>query len=627
VTERTLYGHELKVLKSADIVYPTGTTPQYIGETEGAYRDGAKATSAFLDLDVKYRVSPDLTVKGLLSSTKGVGQTALDQGLTYTRYGTGVRYALGGLRDAPFVQWLGTGPNVPGRNADGSGFVLTGRAASGVKTTDKENSINVDAEYRLDHAIVKSLEFGARHADHRRDSARRFPQLRTANLLDNAPTSASSFIPYPGDFGADLDGPSGWDNQSWTLTPEAMKAYFAANYKPTNADWERRVSTELDMRERQSAAYIMGNLEGERWSGNLGLRYVRTKVNAAVPSPIPVGTCPRTEPGKPATTCAAVPGAITTTSDGVQYYDGVPFNPLAGVMYYKQAKESTYGNLLPSLNIRYELTKDQILRFGTSKTISRQNYNLLGAGYGSPTCTDGFCQVTGPNPNLDALVAKNLDLSWAWYFGRRSMVGVNLFASNIEGYAKTGIAGQDVVQLLDPRDNQIKSFAVNSASQQDARIRGIELIYEQPFGNTPFGFTSNFSKSKTKVEDGRPMVGASEYAANLGVYFENDKLSARLVANYRSEYINTSTAPAPNANSQGLSTINGILMPVAPTMAAPVTTLAFNMSYNLMPNLVLSLDATNLTNVKRAYYRYSEEEQQKLDVSGRIYYLNLKYRF
>jgi iron complex outermembrane receptor protein len=31
--------------------------------------------------------------------------------------------------------------------------------------------------------------------------------------------------------------------------------------------------------------------------------------------------------------------------------------------------------------------------------------------------------------------------------------------------------------------------------------------------------------------------------------------------------------------------------------------------------------------VKRAYYRYSEEEQQKLDVSGRQFYLNLKYRF
>jgi iron complex outermembrane receptor protein len=104
-------------------------------------------------------------------------------------------------------------------------------------------------------------------------------------------------------------------------------------------------------------------------------------------------------------------------------------------------------------------------------------------------------------------------------------------------------------------------------------------------------------------------------------------VSLRLVANYRSEYVNSSTAPAPTANSQGLYSVNGVLMPTAPTMAAPVTTLAFNAGYNITPNLLLTFDATNLTNVKRAYYRYSEEEQQKLDVSGRQFYVKLKYRF
>ena len=54
------------------------------------------------------------------------------------------------------------------------------------------------------------------------------------------------------------------------------------------------------------------------------------------------------------------------------------------------------------------------------------------------------------------------------------------------------------------------------------------------------------------------MVGASEWAGNLGGYFENDKMSARLVWNYRSEYVASSTAPAPTANSQGLYVINGI---------------------------------------------------------------------
>jgi iron complex outermembrane receptor protein len=146
VNETTPYGDQLRALKSADIMYAPGTTPQYIGETEGAYRDDAGSSSAFLDLDAKYKVNQDLTVKTLFSTTKGVGKTGLDQGLTYTRYGTGVSYALGSLRDAPFVQYYGTGPNVPGRNADGSGYVLSGRAASGVKTTDKESSLQFDAE-------------------------------------------------------------------------------------------------------------------------------------------------------------------------------------------------------------------------------------------------------------------------------------------------------------------------------------------------------------------------------------------------------------------------------------------------------------------------------------------------
>lgn len=625
VTERTLYGHELKVLKSADIVYPAGTTPKYIGETEGAYRDGAEATSAFLDLDTKYRISDNLTMKSLFSVTRGVGQTGRDQGLTYTRYGTGVSYALGGLHQAPFVQYHGTGPNVPGLNADGSGFVLTGRATSGVKTTDREHSGQFDFEYALEKGILQSLDAGIRYADHRRDSARHFPQLKNSNLQSNAPDS-SNYIPYPADFGEGLDGLAGWDRTSWTLTPETLKAYFNSNFKPTTPDWERRVSSELDMRERQTSTYVQANMESGKWSGNVGLRFVRTEVNALVPTPIPVGLCERTEPGKPAIPCAAVPGAITTASDGVQYYDNVPFPNRTGVMYYKTKTDNTFNNFLPSLNALYEMSKDMQVRIGASKTIGRHNYNILGAGYGSPTCTDGVCTVTGPNPKIKPQIAKNFDVLWAWYFAPRSMVGVNLFASNITGYVKTGVAGQDQVDLFDARDSQVKTFAVNSASQQNAQVRGIEVQYDQALGGG-WGFTSNVSRAETKVDDGRPLVGASEWAGNLGGYFENDVISARLVANYRSEYVNTSTAPAPNANSQGLSTINGVLMPTAPTMAAPVTTLAFNMSWYISPKWVLTFDATNLTNVKRAYYRYSEEEQQKLDVSGRLYYLNLKYKF
>jgi hypothetical protein len=78
----------------------------------------------------------------------------------------------------------------------------------------------------------------------------------------------------------------------------------------------------------------MANLEGEHWSGNLGLRFVQTHVNADIPTPIPAGACVRSAPGQPALPCAAYPGAITDAGDLQQYYDDqtnplIPFNPAA----------------------------------------------------------------------------------------------------------------------------------------------------------------------------------------------------------------------------------------------------------------------------------------------------------
>jgi len=634
VDETTVYGHPLKVLKAADIVFPDGTTPQYIGNSEGFFRDGAEATSSFLDLDAKYRVNDDLTVKTLLSTTRGVGSTELDQGLTLARYGTGISYALGNLHDAPYVQYQGAGANQPGLNADGSGYTIVDRAASGIRTVDKEWSAQFDAEYKLNRGWVQSLESGVRFADHERTSGRRGPAFRsgiavdpnTGKVTSNTPTPTTGWQPYPGDFGSGLGG-SGWDNSGFTYTRDATIEYIANNTKVTSPEWERRVSSEIDMKERQSAAYVMANLEGERWSGNVGVRFTRTEIKANIATPIPAGACQRVEPGQPAVTCAAYPGAITTAGDATAYFDGMPFNPNAGILYYKTPTKRTFDDWLPSLNLRYDLGNDMLARFGVSRTIGRQNYNLLGSGFGTPGCDANGCRVTGPNPDMEPQTADNLDLSWAWYFAPRSIVAVSVFHSSIDGYPKTGAVGSATVDLLDPRDQTVKTFFINTASQQGAKINGIELQYEQPFGKTNFGFTSNVSRAKTKVDDGRPMVGASEWTGNLGLYYEDAMLSARLVANYRGEYVNSTTAPSPTANSQGLSVINGVAMPTAPTYADAVTTLAFSANYYLTKNLELAFSATNLTNAKRAQYRYSEEEQQKLDVSGRQYYLNLRYKF
>ena len=629
VEEETVYGHKLRVLKSAEISYANGLPAQYVGDSEGFYRSGAYASSGFLDLDGKWVVSDKLTLKGLLSTTKGIGHTDMDRGLTYSRYGQGIKYDITDLEKAPDFSWInagsGTMPLATSAAPGTPGYRPTGRSGlNRYHTVDGEKSYAIDGEYTQDSGIFSSLNFGFRNADHRRQYGLSTVALKSAFVAANAPDPALA-VPYPGDFGEYLGG--NFDNSGFYFSKETLTGLFADLAKPTNQQWERRIANSIDLREVQSAAYLMQNLDGDKWSGNVGVRLVRTVVTSRTPVPLPAGSCVRIEPGKPYVPCAKYPDAIIDVSEGQPYYDNVPFNGTTGTIYRKETTRRTFDDILPSLNLRYDFGSGLIGRLGLSKTIGRQNYNLYGATYTNPSCTSQGCTVTGPNPNLEPLSSRNLDISVAWYYAKRSMLAISAFSSLIDGYAKTGgTSSGQTVDLLDGTTNTVRTYMINSSTQQKARIRGIELSWEQPVA-WGFGVQTNASYAETRVEDGRPMNGASKIAGNAGVYWENDVFSARLVYNYRGEYVSSTTAPAPTANSQGMSTIGGVLMPSAPTIAAPVSNVAFTANYNVTPELQIAFSATNLTNPVRATYRYSEAEQQKVDASGRQYYLEARYKF
>lgn len=619
------YGFPLRVLQSAEIVFPDGTTPQYVGNSEGFYRNGAVASSGFLDVDTKYRVNDDWVINGLFSTTRGVGSTALDQGATFARFGTGISYALNGLYKAPDVSYRGAGTNQPGLNADGSGYKLVRRGAASNRTIDREDSLALDSTYNQSRGVLASVQAGWRFADHYRQVRRWLPTLRTA-ATDATGVNTTGFANFPSNFGSGLNG-GNWDRTGFYLTKDGLQDYISSQFKGTTPEFERRVAGEIDLRERQTAAFVMQNLEGNKWSGNVGLRFVQTQINAQIVTPVRNGLCPKIEPGQPIVACAAVPNAINFTGDGNTYYDGIPWNPALGTVYVKTPTDKKFKDVLPSLNLRFEVYKDMLVRVGASRTIGRQNYNVLGTGFGVPGCNAAGCTVTGPNPDLKPLHANNADLSWAWYFAKSSLAQVNLFSSKIDGYIKTGTLKQETtVDLVDPTDNVVKPFFVNSSSQQGAKIKGIELSYEQPIWGG-FGGQVNWSRAKTKVDDGRPMVGASEYAANAIAYYENDGFSARLAVNYRGKYVASTTAPLPTSNSQGTSNILGVVQPTALIWAAPVTNVSLSMGYKINKSLSFNFDATNLTNPVRAQYRYSEDEPSKADVSGRQYYFSAKYRF
>ena len=640
-TGTTYWGDELRYLKSADIVFPAGTRPALVGLNDNSYRDGARATSAFTDLNAKWDISDRLVVKGLFSTTKGTGETKEDQGVAWYRFGQGVTYTLNGLDAAPNFGYINAGTNKPGINGDGTGYQAYTQRNSRSRTLDTEDALALNAEYDVSWNMLTTLDVGLRYADHKRNF-QRWVYTRKRVAYDPLPTTG--LASYPDNFGSSIG--SGFDKSGFYYDQGTLQSWIDNQWRSYGDDWDRLMSSYIDMRERQSAAYAMQNFDQGKLSGNVGVRFVRTEVDSNIVNRLPAGLCTKTEPGKPSTPCARFPGAIIDAADLYNWYDGDLFGKVTGGTtpaaanstaaaytqpYFLVPTKRVFNNVLPSLNLRYELAKDMLLRGGASQTIGRQNYNVWAQGVTSPTCngTTGICTVVGPNPNLKPLTSDNLDVNWSWYFARRSLVSVGYFESKIRGYTKFGGLQQDsTVELLDPTTDTLRTYFVISAGQQKARVKGIDIGYEQPLGNTGFGITSNISRARTKVEDGRPMTGASEWAGNLGLYYDDNKLSARVVINYRGEYVASSTAPAPNSNGLTTTVIQGVTLPgTALTWAAPVTNVAFSAGYKFTPEFELNFSATNLTDPVRAQYRYGEFELQRQDVSGRQYYLNARYRF
>src|SRR5690606_18702790 len=160
---------------------------------------------------------------------------------------------------------------------------------------------------------------------------------------------------------------------------------------------------------------------GVRLSGNIGVRYVNTDIRSegslGVPSAgalniadpfdvrcaaeVPPGAPPGTPPQSPGGVCLLGPAGYADLQ--VFAGDGVTVSDVA---------ETSYDYWLPSLNLRFGLSDDVILRFAASKVLSRpeNSYirNFLTIGLGE---SGGELTATAGNPFLVPATAWQFDAS------------------------------------------------------------------------------------------------------------------------------------------------------------------------------------------------------------------------
>ena len=93
---------------------------------------------------------------------------------------------------------------------------------------------------------------------------------------------------------------------------------------------------------------------------------------------------------------------------------------------------NSFTNVLPSVNITFELDEEKLLRFAAYKAIARPDVRQMTAAlslsedsqYDSAEDTIGQLISAAGNPFLEPLEATNLDVSWEWYISDTSFMSI-----------------------------------------------------------------------------------------------------------------------------------------------------------------------------------------------------------
>ena len=221
--------------------------------------------------------------------------------------------------------------------------------------------------------------------------------------------------------------------------------------------------------------------------------------------------------------------------------------------------EGGYDDLLPSINVSYDLSDAVKIRSAYSKSIGRVPFNAI-APVGESLTEDGSnVTLSRSNPDLLPRRADNFDLAADWYFGRgRGLLSASLFYKKVENEFFTA-ADTMMIDLDGRRVEATVTQPMNADSPVD--IYGVEfnLIRELDFllPDPMRGFTASANLTllntnfRQRMNDGtevelKTMIGQPNTTYNLALSYDRGPLSGRLAYNYMSERmserVNTTSA-------------------------------------------------------------------------------------
>jgi TonB-dependent receptor len=273
-----------------------------------------------------------------------------------------------------------------------------------------------------------------------------------------------------------------------------------------------------------------------------------------------------------------------------------------------------YTDILPSLNARLNLTDTLILRAAASRVISRPTLTDLSSAQ-SISSNPGNERITRGNPNLLPFRASQVEGGLEWYYDRDSLLSATLFYKSIDSFITRGVTTQKVDQVTFIIDQPVNG--------KGATVKGAEFSYRTLFKGlwapldgfgTQLSYTFTSSNANyvnaAKAASSYSLQGLSKHSYTAVGFYEKGPLQVRVSYTWRDHYL---VAP---------QTQTGV-----PEFSDSYDQLDAGIQVSLTKNIILTADATNLTNSKEFHFANVIGNTQEYRMVGRRYSAGVRVRF
>ena len=439
------------------------------------------------------------------------------------------------------------------------------------RADDEEFSLKLDNTWITGLDMIESVDFGVRWAERSKE----FKAYDGRANLSGVNVNPAEFL-RSDSFDVDR-APGALPDRILSVNFDELMAAVA----PNGFDIPELMQARYDVEEETLAFYAQAKFDFEAISGNVGLRYVSTDQESK--------------------------GFQRVTPEG------------GGTELLPASFSNDYNEFLPSVNLRWDISDDWILRFSYYRSLTRpalsdiqpaRNFDAFDGGSG-----------TAGNPELDPFTADNFDFGVEWYFAEDALISATYFRKDLNGLVERTV---EEVVVTDPfTDQSLRINLRRPVNGQDAEIDGFELSLQTPFFFLPEPFSNagvvlNYTGTDSKATfidtaDIRrtQLPGLSDSTYNVIVYYDSGKWNARAAYNWRSDYllaVSGSGGQPLNRDDYGQLDFSGTL--------------------NIMDNLSVTLDIINLLDDQVISFSSNDEELVKGVIeTGRQFILGLNYQF